>query len=277
MGISCIFGHKYKYEYYLASQCRGKCVRCGKVIDLAHDYQSSGEPCIVVCKQCGHKKETDHDFQPADGKCVKVCTRCGKEDDPRNAKHTWERIPNQCIERCTVCGKERGIPHTWKQVEGTCIPVCAVCGKEGDSWNAKHTWKAVPGKCEEQCVYCGKTQAVKHTYQQGKCVRCGRSIEAPENGSIPPLLWAALEGKVEDVRALIEGGADVNRFGPDETPLIAAARKGYDANHKEIVRMLLDAGANIHAMDMYGRTAAQSAARKGLTEMAQYLMSRGGS
>ena len=37
-----------------------------------------------------------------------------------------------------------------------------------------------------------------------------------------------------------------------------------------------NAGANINATDMYGRTAAQSAARKGLGDMVSYLQSRGG-
>lgn len=275
MGISCIFGHKYNYEVF-GDSCRGKCVRCGKKTDdLPHDFQPAGEPCLWKCTRCGIV-EARHDFQHVSGKCVKVCSVCGAEDDVRNAVHSWKRVKGQCVERCAVCGKERGIAHSWKYVKNKCIPVCSVCGKEGDAWNAKHTWQPVSGKCEEKCAFCDKTRPMKHEYKAGKCVRCGRSIEEPENGSIPPLLWAAAEGDVDEVRALIAGGADVNRYGPDETPLIAASGKGYDAAHREIVRLLLDAGAEINGTDIYGRTAAQCAVRKGLNDMANYLRSRGG-
>ncbi len=274
MGIACLFGHRYNYSFN-GSGCRGRCTRCGKAIDVPHDYQPTDHPCTKKCSRCGWTL-TEHDFKPASGKCVKVCTRCGEEESPVNAKHKWQRVKGQCRERCAVCGKERESGHTWKYVEGQCVPVCSVCGAKGDSWKARHTWEPVPGKCEEKCKYCDRTQSVKHQYKGGKCVRCGRSIETPENGSVPPLLWAAVEGDVDEVRELIAGGADVNRYGPDETPLIGAAGKGYDAKHKEIVKILLDAGANINATDMYGRTALQAAARKGLNDMVSYLASRGG-
>ena len=277
MGISCLFGHKYeRYSDWGEDKCHSVCARCKKSIDRPHDYQPTDNPCQMRCSRCGGILYKEHDFQPVAGKCVGVCSRCGAEAPDSTANHKWKRVPQKCVERCTVCGKERSVAHTWKQVRGKCIPVCSVCGAAGNSWNAKHTWQPVPGKCEEKCAYCDKTQPMKHEYKNGKCVRCGRDINEPENGSIPPLLWAAVEGDVQEVKALIAGGADVNRYGPDETPLIGAAGKGYDAAHKEIVRLLLDAGANINATDMYGRTALECAARKGLNDMVSYLASRGG-
>ena len=292
-------GHRFEYYYYNYSRekCCGQCERCGKHHELPHDYQPFDRPCHKKCSRCGHIIETEHDFQAVPGKCVERCTVCGKErnlphtwkkvegkcrdvcavcgkEGPADtAVHTWARVPGKCVERCTVCGEEHNLPHTWKKVEGKCRKVCEVCRKEGP---VEHTWASAPGRCVDTCTVCGETRHVKHRYKNGKCERCGRSIEEPENHSIPPLLWAAVEGDVSTVRELIAGGADVNRYGPDETPLIAAARKGYDDKHREVVRLLLDAGANINAKDMYGRTATQNAARKGLGAMVQYLMSRGG-
>lgn len=276
MKIACITGHKFTYTTDALGQCLGKCTRCGKVISAKHNYQPTDNPCVLKCARCGHTKEKEHNYRRVPGKCVEVCAICGKENTWSAPAHTWKRIEGQCRERCTVCGEERKSGHTWKQVEGTCIPVCAICGEKGEFWNAIHTWQPVPGKCEEKCIYCDETRPMNHEYKSGKCVRCGRSVEEPESGSIPPLLWAAAEGDVAEVRALIAGGANVNRYGPDETPLIAAASRGYDAAHKEIVKLLLDAGANINATDIYGRTALQSAARKGLNDMVSFLASRGG-
>ena len=62
---------------------------------------------------------------------------------------------------------------------------------------------------------------------------------------IIPLLRAAREGHVEDVRILLASGADVNVMEKVssmrmETPLTVASEGG----HTEVVRLLLAAGAN---------------------------------
>jgi len=72
---------------------------------------------------------------------------------------------------------------------------------------------------------------------------------------------------------LIAGGADVNELDANgDAPLVMAAYLG----HAEIVRMLLDAGADLTAVDPGMRaTALHAAAYAGRTEAARVLVERG--
>ena len=57
---------------------------------------------------------------------------------------------------------------------------------------------------------------------------------------------AALEGRVDCVKELLDAGADVNHKNKDQdTALLLAAPKG----HADIVKILLSAGAKINAGD----------------------------
>jgi len=79
-----------------------------------------------------------------------------------------------------------------------------------------------------------------------------RGSRAPIPGGMTPLLYAARDGRTEIVRTLLDAGADVNH--PDAnaiTPLIAAITN----NHPDTARLLIDRGADIKAVDWYGRTA----------------------
>ena len=86
-----------------------------------------------------------------------------------------------------------------------------------------------------------------------------------------PLHSAAQWGNLEIVKLLLQNGADVNaknKWG--ETPLHYAAV----FDHKEIARVLLDAGADINAKDNDGQTAfkvVSSAKGKSLDDMAKLL------
>ena len=67
-----------------------------------------------------------------------------------------------------------------------------------------------------------------------------------------PLIVAADGGCKDIVEMLLEAGADIeHRNDQGETALIAAAQNG----HKEIVQMLLDAGANVNQENADGETA----------------------
>ena len=68
----------------------------------------------------------------------------------------------------------------------------------------------------------------------------------------PPLCAAAKRGALDEMRALLEGGADVNVRGLLRcTPLILAVAEG----HLEAVSLLLQHGAQVDLTNQYGDTA----------------------
>ncbi len=90
-----------------------------------------------------------------------------------------------------------------------------------------------------------------------------------ENFNRTPLHWAAWGGRVEIVRMLIDAGANVNV--QDEwgnTPLHEATSLG----RVEIAQMLIDARANVNVQDNDGGTPLHRAAEFGKTEIAQMLI-----
>ena len=87
------------------------------------------------------------------------------------------------------------------------------------------------------------------------------------------LMKAVRHNDASALDKLIAGGADVNELDPNgDAPLVMAAYLG----HAEIVRKLLDAGADLRAVDPGMRaTALQAAAYAGRTEAARILIERG--
>ena len=96
---------------------------------------------------------------------------------------------------------------------------------------------------------------------------------------LTPLMVAARSGNVKLTSQLIAAKADVNAVAESKsrlfdafnvsggTALIFAARGG----HKQVVSLLLDAGANPEISDAYGKTAAGEATNNGYEEIAQLL------
>jgi ankyrin repeat protein len=70
-------------------------------------------------------------------------------------------------------------------------------------------------------------------------------------GGMTPLLFAARQGRLETARALLDGSADVNQAGADNTsPLLIAVVNG----HYELASLLLERGADPNVADVNGRT-----------------------
>lgn len=93
------------------------------------------------------------------------------------------------------------------------------------------------------------------------------------NCSGPPLAHAAYDCRPESVRYLIGRGADIEAVGPamgGNRPLHLAAAE----DCVEVVQLLLEAGADIHAT-AYRGTALTIAARKGNIKTVKLLISRG--
>jgi ankyrin repeat protein len=103
-----------------------------------------------------------------------------------------------------------------------------------------------------------------------------------------PLLRAAKAGDADSVRLLLEHGAIPDL--PQQlgiTPLMAAAGIGRQSNDTRgrftseeqalvVIRQLLDAGADVHAKDRFGRTAIHGAAIFGWNDLIEALVEAGG-
>ena len=93
---------------------------------------------------------------------------------------------------------------------------------------------------------------------------------------LPSLHQAAADGNLEQVQHLLDADADVNATAArwaydDSTPLHVAAFYG----HKAIVNLLLDKGANVDAVNKYGRTPLHFAALNGRIDVVNLLIDRG--
>ncbi|RNB69616.1 ankyrin repeat domain-containing protein [Brevibacillus panacihumi] len=142
-------------------------------------------------------------------------------------------------------------------------------------------------------------------------VEKGANINIRDQRLDNPLLYAGAEGKIDFVKAAIAAGADTtitNRFGG--TALIPAADRGHvevvrellansdvdvnhvnnlgwtalleavilgdgGKNHQEIVKLLIDHGADVNLADHDGVTPLQHAKKRGYQEMIELLTNAG--
>lgn len=88
-----------------------------------------------------------------------------------------------------------------------------------------------------------------------------------------PMANAASEGRLADVRALLDRGASRDSEAVDgvTTALVGAAREG----HAEVVELLLQRGADPNLMDGHGRSALQCARENGHDAVAQLIAGAG--
>jgi ankyrin repeat protein len=87
-----------------------------------------------------------------------------------------------------------------------------------------------------------------------------------------PLHMASYHGNIEEIEALVEGGALVNVTGEKgKTPLHEAASQG----HMEAVKFLLQHGALADVKDEFGHTPLDLAQRSGYSEIVKLLSGEG--
>ena len=101
----------------------------------------------------------------------------------------------------------------------------------------------------------------------------GADVNARQTSGLTPLMTAARTGSVDVVRALVNGGADVNAAVTEtgSTALMWAVSEP----HPEIVRLLLDTGADPRASTVKGFTPLMYAARNGDVSTAAALVAAG--
>jgi ankyrin repeat protein len=87
-----------------------------------------------------------------------------------------------------------------------------------------------------------------------------------------PLHMASYHGNMEEIKALVEGGAMVNVVGEKGvTPLHEAASQG----HTEAVKFLLQNGALLDVKDEFGRTPLDIAQVRGYSDIVKLLANQG--
>ncbi|MDH4271667.1 MAG: ankyrin repeat domain-containing protein [Candidatus Aminicenantes bacterium] len=113
----------------------------------------------------------------------------------------------------------------------------------------------------------GQTEAARFLIEKGA------DIDIKDPVKLTPLNMAAESGLEAMVKMLIEKGANIeNKHAYGRTPLVGAARERGDIN---VIRTLLDAGADVNSSDRWGETALDLAAWRGFEEVVNLLLERG--
>jgi ankyrin repeat protein len=101
----------------------------------------------------------------------------------------------------------------------------------------------------------------------------GEKADENDSGGFTPLMGACHRASAYDiVKLLLEHGADVNTATPQGfTALMIASENG----RLDIVRLLLDANPAVNVQDQFGLTALMRAAKAGHREVVRLLLEKG--
>ena len=106
-----------------------------------------------------------------------------------------------------------------------------------------------------------------------RAIEAGADVNAKDDiYGITALMWAAMNGRSEVVKILLDAGADVNaKTEGGTTALMLAAF----LDNTEVAKILLNAGANVNARTKDGRTALIEAASEGRVKIVKTLLDAG--
>lgn len=101
----------------------------------------------------------------------------------------------------------------------------------------------------------------------------GMDVDVQDENGMSPLIYAAFFGHEDVVKELLDLGANVNAKGHNGvTVLLAALQK---AENDRIARLLIDSGADVNACDGQGLTPLMTAIYADSNEMTLYLLEKG--
>ena len=103
----------------------------------------------------------------------------------------------------------------------------------------------------------------------------GANVNEANEYGITTLMLAALEGNADAVRLLLERGANVNAASNDGRTALTMAAAAWGGQHTESARFLVEKGANLNARTQKGRTALLEAASRGRTDTVRLLIEKG--
>jgi len=130
--------------------------------------------------------------------------------------------------------------------------------------------------------HCGLIQDLLEACRQGDAETLGRLlsngasaaaiIDGADREGRTPLYLACDAAHADVVKMLIEAGADVNKAGSYGcTPVYMASEGG----HADVVKMLIEAGADLNKADDYGCTPVYKASERGDADVVKMLIEAG--
>lgn len=140
-----------------------------------------------------------------------------------------------------------------------------------DMWQIKDDIQAVAQS--NAVTEAERLSKIRMLVHEGEDVSARKGFGFDFNWKVCALEWAAGYGRLDLVKNLLNDRADVksvSRKG-DVTALMGAAKGG----HTEVVRCLLDAGADVNRTNEMGTTPLMWAARSGCVQTVVLLLSRG--
>lgn len=160
--------------------------------------------------------------------------------------------------------------------QGTHVVVGAAAGEVRDCPYCG----ATVATADVTCSHCGHAVVLTSLYLRTLVVQRGGSLTVEKGGKVligrpgpaPLLSRAAATGDLEQVKARLEQGDDVDATGTQrKTPLIEALEGG----HLEVARLLIAMGATLDDADDAGRTPLHVAAERGLEPAVEILLHEG--
>ena len=153
---------------------------------------------------------------------------------------------------------------------------------------APYAWFPQPVTAKEQVTYLDLMKALLDrgadpNAKLGKRVWFRASTRSVETIGATPFLRAAMASDAEAMRLLLANGADPGiGTASADNPLMVAAGLGWAANYSRnapdwmpAVRLMVDLGVNVNAVDSKGYTALHGAAFRGDNEMINFLVGAG--